>query len=509
MAKIGRQNVSSRQVPNLRQKKSIFERDNFPQPSQKATATSTTIDLSDYPQPRPKDLIANVMRSLSTSKSSSPPDYLTGKPLAAPKRQEREANLAPINPLKAPPRLSIPMGGVVQTKLTIGRPDDRYEQEADRVAAKVVQQINRPAPVSPVQGEVVQGKEEGLRMKPMPAITELEAMPEEGDLRMVPMVQRREVIGGGEASTELSGEINRARGSGQLLDPGLQQSMGQAMGADFSGVRVHTDERADRLNRVLSARAFTTGQDLFFKKGEYRPGSREGRLLIAHELTHAKQQEGEAPTMRRWPDPETTFTTREELYETFFCHNAVVFWLLCDITGSQHLADRVILSFEEEQGKYEDDKERELLHSGVVAKMLGYRDGEEVRWKYEVTDEKLVMSNVKRGDIVFWGGYEFPGHSMVYISPKEMRGFNNLGTVVKAGAEMKWGEGKMDTSVDITKVPVKLDDEQRYKYGYFRQDVLWVITYEKARRNLLRWVKQNSPIWRWEWEYDKEIYGYP
>ncbi len=182
---------------------------------------------------------------------------------------------------------------VIQAKLKIGAPGDKYEQEADRVAAKVVQQINRPAPVSKTQGEVVQGKEEGLRMKPMPAITELEAMPEDDDLQMKPMVQRREAIGGGEASRSLSGEINQARGGGQPLETGLQQSIGQAMGADFSGVRVHTDTQADRLNQSLSSRAFTTGRDLFFKKGEYQPGSRGGQELIAHELTHVVQQNGE------------------------------------------------------------------------------------------------------------------------------------------------------------------------------------------------------------------------
>ncbi|MEM6754573.1 MAG: DUF4157 domain-containing protein, partial [Cyanobacteria bacterium P01_C01_bin.38] len=160
----------------------------------------------------------------------------------------------------------------VQAKLTIGEVGDKYEQEADRVAASVVEEINRPAPVSDVQIEVPQGKEEGLRMKPI--------------------LQRREAIGGGEASAELSGEINRARGGGEPLEGGLQQSMGQAMGADFSGVRVHTDGHADRLNQSLSARAFTTGRDLFFKKGEYQPGSREGQRLIAHELTHVEQQNG-------------------------------------------------------------------------------------------------------------------------------------------------------------------------------------------------------------------------
>ena len=62
------------------------------------------------------------------------------------------------------------------------------------------------------------------------------------------------------------------------------------MGHDFSGVRVHTSAESDTLNQQLSAKAFTTGQDIFFKQGEYNPGSSSGKELIAHELTHVVQQ---------------------------------------------------------------------------------------------------------------------------------------------------------------------------------------------------------------------------
>ncbi len=72
----------------------------------------------------------------------------------------------------------------------------------------------------------------------------------------------------------------------------LESQWSESFGADFSGVRVHTDSEADALNQQLSARAFTTGQDIFFREGEYSPGSDSGRELIAHELTHAVQQTG-------------------------------------------------------------------------------------------------------------------------------------------------------------------------------------------------------------------------
>ncbi|MBD2449063.1 DUF4157 domain-containing protein [Nostoc sp. FACHB-152] len=164
------------------------------------------------------------------------------------------------------------VGVPIQAKLAIGEVGDKYEQEADRVAKDVVQQIHTPqtsalpkADSTPIQ--------EKLQRKQLPE-----------------MVQCQEAISGGEASTALESAINSARGSGQPLDDSLQQSMGQAMGADFSGVRVHTDLQADQLNQSIQAKAFTTGQDVFFRQGEYQPGSLGGQELIAHELTHVKQQ---------------------------------------------------------------------------------------------------------------------------------------------------------------------------------------------------------------------------
>jgi hypothetical protein len=46
------------------------------------------------------------------------------------------------------------------------------------------------------------------------------------------------------------------------------------------------------LTRSVSARAFTTGADIYFGRGEYRPGTSAGDELIAHELTHVVQQRG-------------------------------------------------------------------------------------------------------------------------------------------------------------------------------------------------------------------------
>ena len=66
------------------------------------------------------------------------------------------------------------------------------------------------------------------------------------------------------------------------------------MGTDFSSIRVHTDEAAAEMNTHLGANAFTRGRDVYFARGQFTPETREGRRLLAHELTHVVQQGGGA-----------------------------------------------------------------------------------------------------------------------------------------------------------------------------------------------------------------------
>ena len=178
----------------------------------------------------------------------------------------------------------------IQAKLTIGAPGDKYEQEADRVAAQVVNQINAPVSQQPIQNlqrEVVSEKDE-LQMKSADNI-QREDMPEE-ELQMKPILQLQAGDGGVTATQELESSIQQARSSGQPLANNVRRPMEQAFGTDFNGVKIHTDTQADQLNQSIQARAFTTGHDLFFRQGEYNPGSRRGQELIAHELTHVVQQ---------------------------------------------------------------------------------------------------------------------------------------------------------------------------------------------------------------------------
>ncbi|MFN6486782.1 DUF4157 domain-containing protein [Nostoc sp. DedQUE02] len=196
-----------------------------------------------------------------------------------------------------------------QAKLSISQPGDIYEQEADSVAQQVMQRMAEPVNRQSIQQEALPEDEEELQMKPLDISTlQLEAFPEdEEELQMKPMVQPQ-VDTGMDAAPDIEASINQARGSGVAIADNIREPMEMAFGADFSRVKVHTDGQSDQLNRSIQARAFTTGQDVFFRQGEYNPGSRDGQQLLAHELTHVVQQNGD---IQRYSSHEQSSLQRE------------------------------------------------------------------------------------------------------------------------------------------------------------------------------------------------------
>ncbi|MDH6098445.1 DUF4157 domain-containing protein, partial [Anabaenopsis sp. FSS-46] len=168
----------------------------------------------------------------------------------------------------------------VQAKLKVNQPGDKYEQEADKVAAQVVKQINHP---------------------PSPPLAHPEAIPS-------PKLMRKSLSSpgtgaGGIATTpHLETAIKQEQGHGQPISEDIREPLEHSFGVDFSGVRVHTDDPSDELNRSLQSVAFTTGKDIFFKRGAYQPKSRPGQELLAHELTHVVQQGGHRPVVQRKED---------------------------------------------------------------------------------------------------------------------------------------------------------------------------------------------------------------
>ncbi|MDJ0647866.1 MAG: DUF4157 domain-containing protein, partial [Xenococcaceae cyanobacterium MO_188.B19] len=192
----------------------------------------------------------------------------------------------------------------VQTKLTIGKPGDKYEQEADKVSDQV---INMSQPVQRQQ----QG-EEKMQMKPEIQRQEMEEKEEEGnsvatkplanavsplvqrqdkteeEVNIKPEIQREQMPeekeeeaeeGGLQAKSEnltassegLEQQLGNSKGSGSPLSDEARSFMEPRFGTDFSDVKVHTDSSAVQMNQDIQAQAFTHGQDIYFNSGKYSP----------------------------------------------------------------------------------------------------------------------------------------------------------------------------------------------------------------------------------------------
>jgi len=150
--------------------------------------------------------------------------------------------------------------GVIQAKLKVNEPGDIYEQEADQIAEHV---LAAPTHSAGPQIQRVAGQWPG-------------------------------------GSTSAPASVERALASpGQPFEPALRQEMEQRFSWDFSRVRLHIGTAAEQSARDVNARAYTVGDNLVFGAGEYKPDTRQGRRLLAHELTHVVQQSGAEPNVVR------------------------------------------------------------------------------------------------------------------------------------------------------------------------------------------------------------------
>lgn len=118
------------------------------------------------------------------------------------------------------------------------------------------------------------------------------------------LVQRTSHAGAEEsqASAEISDAIVKTNGGGKSLPTAIHQDLGNKIGADFSQVKIHEGSDAAQLSNKLGARAFTTGNNIYFNTGEYNPESATGKQLLAHELTHVVQQGAAGPSVQRKSD---------------------------------------------------------------------------------------------------------------------------------------------------------------------------------------------------------------
>jgi hypothetical protein len=145
--------------------------------------------------------------------------------------------------------------------LMVGRVDDPQERHADEVADRVM-----------AAGAAFRPPVAALRRSAASTATAAPVVGAEG----------------GRLDADLTGQINRKRGSGEKLTDDVRAGLGELSDA-AGGVRIHHDADSDRLARSLSAKAFTVGKDVFFADGEYRPDTEEGQHTLAHEVAHAAE----------------------------------------------------------------------------------------------------------------------------------------------------------------------------------------------------------------------------
>jgi hypothetical protein len=223
--------------------------------------------------------------------------------------------------------------GAIQAKLTVTPAGDQYEQEADTVSKQVVQQMNAPTPAAQrqenesdhtVQREHPEDAETIRRVPDRSPQASDDINPDGKNPRAQIQRQSNDLLGGLDVTPDVETRIQSARGSGAAIAGEARTKLEGAFGADFSGVRVHTDSESDVLNRSVQARAFTTGQDIFFRQGEYNPASSGGQELLAHELTHVVQQSPATVQRKKTesrPSPLRTYANAAGLRVQRVAHN--------------------------------------------------------------------------------------------------------------------------------------------------------------------------------------------
>ncbi len=206
-------------------------------------------------------------------------------------------------------------GSLIQPKLKIGQSNDKYEQEADRVAVQVMRMPE------PKEKNTSQGKTNTDRTKSglsggnsAISIQRQEAFERENDRGMqiklrasnLPQRQKEPDFDGDEdflqakattgytsqVTPNVATNIRNLRGGGQPLPANQRRFFESRMGQDFSGVRIHTDSKAADAAQAIQAKAFTLGNNIVFNTGQYSHDNQEGKKLLAHELTHVVQQSG-------------------------------------------------------------------------------------------------------------------------------------------------------------------------------------------------------------------------
>ncbi|AEL28441.1 eCIS core domain-containing protein [Cyclobacterium marinum] len=194
-----------------------------------------------------------------------------------------------------------------QAKLTVGQPGDQYEQEADAMADKVVQEKAQEDNIQSQEKTNIQTQPIAEKVTPFvqkSSINHQVQANEDGEEQL----SKEAIEGESEEVVQMKQEESAApppgfekeleqNNGGESMDQEILSGMEGSFGADFKDVRVHTDSKAVQMSQAVGAHAFTHGNDIYFNENQYQPNEHSGKHLLAHELTHTIQQ-GSSPAIQ-------------------------------------------------------------------------------------------------------------------------------------------------------------------------------------------------------------------
>jgi hypothetical protein len=216
----------------------------------------------------------------------------------------------------------------IQPKLSVSKPGDASEIQADKIADQYVSNVQKqdkePSPIDRAVEEEMQtrmmrqdeeelqaqqeeeeinaqaSEEEELQAQNEEEELQTELLRQEEEEELQTELQRQEeeevqtktIHPKGETDNPINFEaqLDAAKKAGGFpLSDNIRNEYEGFFKKDLKKVRIHTGEEAVQLCQKIKAQAFTHGNHIFFNKGKYAPETAAGKHLLAHELTHYVQ----------------------------------------------------------------------------------------------------------------------------------------------------------------------------------------------------------------------------
>jgi hypothetical protein len=176
---------------------------------------------------------------------------------------------------------------IIQTKLKVSRTGDEHEREADRIAEQIMRMSEPEKSHLSMKNSNDDTKKLDRKCKSCEEEEEKEKI-----LKNVKISRKENDSSSNQLdiSDNVVKYVNDISQQGSPLDSSTREFMESRFNYDFANVRIHTDERSAMLANTINALAYTVGHDIMFRNGQFKTNTREGRQLLAHELTHVIQQ---------------------------------------------------------------------------------------------------------------------------------------------------------------------------------------------------------------------------